>query len=105
MPSFIVHLIVDRTNRSVQFVPDRTRTISSIKIENFFEIRKSRDLKKKLTIENEKGEKVLWQIGHGYIHHLKWIVHAGHRIAGFLGLQLTPNNLRSNVLFPEFHFL
>jgi len=38
------------------------------------------------------------------IHHFNWIVHAGHRIAGFLGLQLTPNNLRSNVLFPEFHF-
>jgi len=32
MPSFIVHLIVDRANR---FVPVRTRTISSIKIENF----------------------------------------------------------------------
>ena len=65
MPSFIVHLIVDRTNR---FVPVRTRTISSIKIDQsknrFFEIRKSRE--KKLTIENEKGEKVLWQIGHGY---------------------------------------
>ena len=106
MPSFIVHLIVDRTNR---FIPVRTRTISSIKIEQsnnrFFEIRKSRDLKKKNSLSKMKKVKKSFGRLAMDIHLLKRIVHAGHRIAGFLGLQLTPNNLRSNVLFPEFHFL
>jgi len=108
MPSFIVQLIVDRINR---FVPVRTRTISRIE-KSIFQNSKNRKKKienpeiSRLTIENEKGEKVLWQKLAMDIHHLKRIVCTqGIALQDFLGLQLTPNNLRSNVLFPEFHFL
>lgn len=75
MPSFIVRLIVSRKTRTgwYQIVSNRTGPYS-----NHFEYHPEIDLKievdfskiprfrKKLTIENEKGEKVLWQIGHGY---------------------------------------
>jgi len=52
----------------------------------------------------KKVKKSFGSIGHGYPPSKTDSVHAGHRIAGFLGLQLTPNNLRSNVLFPEISF-
>ena len=62
MPSFIVHLIVDRTNTgSYRSVLEPFRVSKSKNFSKF-----ENPEKKKLTIENEKGEKVLWQIGHGY---------------------------------------
>ena len=93
MPSFIVQLIVDRINR---FVPVRTRTISRIE-KSIFQNSKNRKKKfenpeiSRLTIENEKGEKVLWQlIGHGYPPSKTDSVHAGHRIAGFFRITADP---------------